>query len=215
MPHSARVVVVSIEVVVAAAAVALAVGVPIWRYAVHRWEVTDTFIVTRSGAIFRDWRIVPLHRVQTVEVSQGILERAFGVARLVVRTASYAGSTEVPGMDAAVARQVADGLTIALAGQVRAGHGDDGADVEGAPDRVRRIRHAPAAGVVHRRRLAAPGRADRAHLPVRPGRPADLRAADRRAGRWPVEELLIRLVVTVGLLGARSAACTSGGSGTA
>ena len=125
--HPARLVVLVVEGAIAAGAVALAVGVPIWRYAVHRWEVTDTFIVTRSGAIFRDWRIVPLHRVQTVEVSQGILERVFGVARLVIRTASYAGSTEVAGMDAKVAREVADGLTVALAGQVRAGHGDDGA----------------------------------------------------------------------------------------
>ena len=127
MPGSAKFIVLSIEVGVAAVAAALAVGVPIWRYAVHRWEVTDTFIVTRSGAIFRDWRIVPLHRVQTVEVSQGVLERAFGVARLVIRTASYAGSTEVAGMDAKVAREVADGLTVALAGHVRSGHGDDGA----------------------------------------------------------------------------------------
>ncbi len=127
MSGSARFIVVGVEGAIAVVAVALAVGVPIWRYAVHRWEVTDTFIVTRSGAIFRDWRIVPLHRVQTVEVSQGVLERAFGVARLVIRTASYAGSTEVAGMDATVAREVADGLTVALAGHVRSGHGDDGA----------------------------------------------------------------------------------------
>ena len=80
--------------------IGLIVGLSLWRYAVHRWEVTDTFIVTRAGAVFRDWRIVPLHRVQTVEVSQSILERIFGVARLVIRTASYAGSTDIEGMDA-------------------------------------------------------------------------------------------------------------------
>ena len=108
--------------VVLCAAVALAVLLPLWQYSVHRWETVEGFILTRSGAVFRDWRIVPLNRVQTVEVSQGMLERAFGVARLVVRTASYAGSTEISGLDATRARKLADSLTAALSGSV-----DDGA----------------------------------------------------------------------------------------
>jgi uncharacterized protein len=105
----------------------LIVGLSLWRYAVHRWEVTDTFIITRSGAVFRDWRIVPLHRVQTVEVSQSILERVFGVARLVIRTASYSGSTDIEGMDADLARQAAARLTETLTGHARSGRTDDGA----------------------------------------------------------------------------------------
>jgi membrane protein YdbS with pleckstrin-like domain len=100
----------------------VAIALPVWRYAVHRWEATDRFVLTRSGAIFRDWRIVPLHRVQTVEVSQSILERVFGVARLVIRTASYAGSTDIHGLNAQVAREVADRLTAALTSDT-----DDGA----------------------------------------------------------------------------------------
>jgi membrane protein YdbS with pleckstrin-like domain len=113
--------------VIAVVLVGLIVGLSLWRYAVHRWEVTDTFIITRAGAVFRDWRIVPLHRVQTVEVSQSILERIFGVARLVIRTASYSGSTDIVGMDADQARQAAARLTEALTGHVRSGRTDDGA----------------------------------------------------------------------------------------
>ena len=113
--------------VVAVLLAGLVIGLSLWRYAVHRWEVTDTFIITRAGAVFRDWRIVPLHRVQTVEVSQSILERIFGVARLVIRTASYSGSTDIEGMDAELARQVAARLTETLTGHVRSGHVDDGA----------------------------------------------------------------------------------------
>jgi membrane protein YdbS with pleckstrin-like domain len=113
--------------VVALLATAAIVGVARWRYAVHRWEVTDTFIITRAGAVFRDWRIVPLHRVQTVEVSQNILERIFGVARLVIRTASYSGSTDIEGMDADIARRVAARLTETLTGHARSGRVDDGA----------------------------------------------------------------------------------------
>jgi membrane protein YdbS with pleckstrin-like domain len=113
--------------VIAVVLVGLIVGLSLWRYAVHRWEVTDTFIITRSGAVFRDWRIVPLHRVQTVEVSQSILERVFGVARLVIRTASYSGSTDIEGMDADLAREVAARLTETLTGHARSGRTDDGA----------------------------------------------------------------------------------------
>ena len=116
------------DVAVGSAVLAGVVGVALWRYAVHRWEVTDDLRRhRRAGAVFRDWRVVPLHRVQTVEVSQGIVERAFRVARLVVRTASYSGSTDIAGMDAAEARRVADHLTATLTGHARAGRRDDGA----------------------------------------------------------------------------------------
>lgn len=113
--------------VVAVGLVGLIVGLSLWRYAVHRWEVTDAFIVTRAGAVFRDWRIVPLHRVQTIEVSQSILERVFGVARLVILTASHAGSTDIEGMDADLARGIAARVTETLIGHVRSGRVDDGA----------------------------------------------------------------------------------------
>jgi hypothetical protein len=122
LSSTARTTTLAIVVPILAVLAVLAIGIPFWRYAVHRWEATDQFVLTRSGAIFRDWRIVPLHRVQTVEVSQSILERVFGVARLVIRTASYAGSTDIAGLQAGVAREVADRLTEALTG-----HADDGA----------------------------------------------------------------------------------------
>lgn len=114
LTHIATVVCVAVLAVVLALNAAVAAGLPFWRYSVHRWEVADGFVFTRSGAVFRDWRIVPLHRVQTVEVSQGLLERAFGVARLEIRTASYAGSTSIAGLEAQQARLVAEGLTAAL-----------------------------------------------------------------------------------------------------
>ena len=125
--HASRVTTFTVMAGLAVLAVAVVVGIPVWRYRVHRWEVTEGFIVTRSGAIFRDWRIVPLHRVQTVEVSQSIVERIFGVARLVIRTASYAGSTEVPGLNGDVARGIAGELSRALARSAHDGLADDGA----------------------------------------------------------------------------------------
>ena len=61
------------------------------RYRVHRWEVTDTAIHTRSGWVTISSRIAPLSRVQTVDSRQGALMRVFGLASLTVTTASAAG----------------------------------------------------------------------------------------------------------------------------
>src|SRR5699024_3644874 len=74
--------------------------VPSWRYRVHRWEVTDDVIYTRAGWINRDWQLVPVNRLQTVDHTQGWLERVFDVATLQVQTASHAGSSRIEGLDA-------------------------------------------------------------------------------------------------------------------
>ena len=46
--------------------VAYVVVVPQWRYAVHRWEVTDTAVYTQTGWWARERRIAPMSRIQTV-----------------------------------------------------------------------------------------------------------------------------------------------------
>src|SRR5699024_11394360 len=78
--------------------------VPSWRYRVHRWEVTDDVIYTRAGWINRSWQLVPVNRLQTVDHTQGWLERVFDVATLQVQTASHAGSSRIEGLDAEEAR---------------------------------------------------------------------------------------------------------------
>jgi membrane protein YdbS with pleckstrin-like domain len=92
------------------ALVVLAV-MPGLRYRVHRWEVTHEAIYTRSGWLRRDVRIVPLSRVQTISTSQTAVMRAFGLASLLVTTASSAGAVRVEGLDAELAREVASDLT--------------------------------------------------------------------------------------------------------
>ena len=76
------------------------------RYRVHRWEVTDTAIHTRSGWLARETRIAPLSRVQTVDSNQGPLMRRFGLATLVVTTASAAGPLTIEGLDEETAARV-------------------------------------------------------------------------------------------------------------
>ncbi|MFE6309187.1 PH domain-containing protein [Nocardiopsis sp. NPDC057823] len=86
--------------------------VPSWRYRVHRWEVTEDVIYTRSGWVSRTWQLVPVSRLQTVDHTQGWLERLFSVATLEVQTASYAGSSTIEGLDADEARGLSEELAV-------------------------------------------------------------------------------------------------------
>ncbi|MGN0063523.1 MAG: PH domain-containing protein [Nocardioides sp.] len=92
-------------------AVAHVTAMPTIRYRVHRWEVTDEAIHTRSGWIGRETRIAPINRVQTVDFSQGAIMRAFGIAALTVTTASAAGPITITGLDAEETRELAARLT--------------------------------------------------------------------------------------------------------
>ncbi len=86
---------------------------PLWRYRVHRWELTDLAVYTRTGWWNQEWRIAPLTRVQTVDNSRGPLARIFGLTELVVTTASAAGPLKIEGLDANVALQLAAAITAA------------------------------------------------------------------------------------------------------
>lgn len=87
------------------------VAMPAIRYRVHRWEVTPTAVHTREGWLSREERIAPLSRVQTVDSSQGALQRLFGLESITVTTASAAGPITIDCLDAPVARRVVADLT--------------------------------------------------------------------------------------------------------
>ncbi|TDC56597.1 hypothetical protein E1212_01080 [Jiangella ureilytica] len=98
-------------VVVAVWGAVVTLVMPLWRYAVHRWEVTEDAVYAVSGWVVREWRVVPLSRIQTVDTIRGPLEQAMSLATLVVTTASSRGAVKVPGIDAQVAARVAEELT--------------------------------------------------------------------------------------------------------
>lgn len=85
--------------------------VPFWRYRVHRWEVTDEAVYTRSGWLWEEWRVAPLSRVQTVDTQRGPLEQAFKLATVTVTTASAAGALKIAGLDHQVAEDLVEHLT--------------------------------------------------------------------------------------------------------
>lgn len=94
------------------AAIHLAV-MPAWRYRVHRWELTDTAIYTRTGWWTQEWRIAPLSRVQTVDSARGPLERLFRLTTLTATTASAAGPVGIEGLDDRTAADLAARITAA------------------------------------------------------------------------------------------------------
>jgi membrane protein YdbS with pleckstrin-like domain len=84
---------------------------PQWRYAVHRWEVTDTAVYTQTGWWAVEQRIAPMSRIQTVDYEEGALSRLFGLASVTVTTASAAGALEIAALDRTLARELVDVLT--------------------------------------------------------------------------------------------------------
>jgi membrane protein YdbS with pleckstrin-like domain len=88
------------------------VAVPQWRYAVHRWEVTDSAVYTQTGWWSREQRIAPMSRIQTVDYAEGAIARIFGLASVTVTTASAAGALHIEGLERGRARAVVDDLTV-------------------------------------------------------------------------------------------------------
>lgn len=89
----------------------VSIGVrPRLRYRVHRWEVTAEAVYTRTGWLSRTWTLVPVSRIQTVDVTRGVVQQLFGLASVAVLTASSQGTVRIPHLDAAVAARVADDL---------------------------------------------------------------------------------------------------------
>jgi uncharacterized protein len=80
------------------------------RFRVHRWEVTGETVYTLTGWLTRTWTLVPIARVQTVDVTRSVVQQLFGLATVAVLTASSQGTVRVPHLEADVARRVADDL---------------------------------------------------------------------------------------------------------
>ena len=90
-----------------------AIIMPRWRYRVHRWEVTDEALYTRSGWFSVHWRIAPISRIQTIDSHRSVGERLFGLANVTATTASAAGPVRIHGLDRELADRLLDQLAVA------------------------------------------------------------------------------------------------------
>jgi membrane protein YdbS with pleckstrin-like domain len=97
----------------AAAAVyaVVAIGVRPWlRHRVYRWEITADAAFTRTGWLTQTWTLVPISRIQTVDVTRGVLQQVFGLATVAVLTASSEGTVRIDHLEHDVAQRVAADL---------------------------------------------------------------------------------------------------------
>jgi membrane protein YdbS with pleckstrin-like domain len=103
---------------VAVAGALAAWWVPRASYRHWRYQVADDALELRHGVVRRVHSAIPYFRVQHIDVAQGPVERAVGLARLVVHTASAGTDATIPG----IAAGDADGLRRLIL--ARAGSGD-------------------------------------------------------------------------------------------
>ncbi|SFJ66587.1 hypothetical protein SAMN04489731_12937 [Amycolatopsis regifaucium] len=97
--------------VIAALGLVWVIAMPVWWFKVHRWEVTETAVYTRSGFFWQEWRVAPMSRIQTVDTLRGPLQQVFKLATVTVTTASARGAVKIRGLDHELAASLAEQLT--------------------------------------------------------------------------------------------------------
>lgn len=92
-----------------ALAAAFVVLHPPRRHRAWRYDLAGDELLVERGALERVRTVVPLARVQHIDVAQGPLERRAGLGRLVVHTAGTAsGDVAIPGLPIATAEAMRD-----------------------------------------------------------------------------------------------------------
>jgi hypothetical protein len=108
---------------VAAGLAAVGGGLAAWwwprsRYRHWRYQVATDALELRHGVVRQIHSAIPYFRVQHIDVARGPFERAVGLSRLVLHTASAGTDATIPG----IAAGDAEGLRRLIL--ARAGHGD-------------------------------------------------------------------------------------------
>ena len=86
------------------------------RYQAWSYRLDERVLETRSGKLFQVTRLLPLNRLQHVDLHQGPLERMYGLARLELHTAGTENaSITIPGLAHEEAVRLRDHL-VALGG---------------------------------------------------------------------------------------------------
>jgi membrane protein YdbS with pleckstrin-like domain len=89
----------------------VAIGVRPWfKHRVYRWEITADAAYTRTGWLSQTWTLVPISRIQTVDVTRGVLQQLFGLSTVAVLTASSQGTVRIWHLENDIAQRVATDL---------------------------------------------------------------------------------------------------------
>jgi membrane protein YdbS with pleckstrin-like domain len=83
-------------------------------YQTWGYRIDAKVLETRSGIWFRVIKLLPLARLQHVDLRRGPLERAHGLASLILHTAgTHQATLVIPGLDADEAARLRDRLVAA------------------------------------------------------------------------------------------------------
>lgn len=97
--------------VIAAVTVWFCLWYPPRLYSSWGYRIDAKVLETRSGRVFQRARLLPLSRLQHVDIERGPLERMFGLAALVLHTAgTHSANIRIPGLEAAEATRLRDHL---------------------------------------------------------------------------------------------------------
>jgi len=89
----------------------ITIGIPLLRYKYWRFTLMDEELFLERGIFNRVRTVVPLRRIQHLDVSQDVLEREFDLGKLIVHTAgTRSADVVVPGLAYAEAEQFRDDL---------------------------------------------------------------------------------------------------------
>ena len=84
---------------------------PSRSYAEWGYRVDERVLETKHGILFRTVALLPLSRLQHVDLNRGPLERMFGLASLTLYTAgTQQAAIEIPGLEAREAARLRDQL---------------------------------------------------------------------------------------------------------
>ena len=70
------------------------------------WLETDNDLLLSKGKLWHTFTVVPYGRVQYLDVSQGPIERRYGLKTLRLHTASASVDAKIPGLDADLADEL-------------------------------------------------------------------------------------------------------------
>ena len=85
---------------------------PSFEYQYFRWDVREDDIIVQQGVLFRQWVVIPRHRIQHVDTTQGPIERFMGIANLRIYTAAgVSADGSIPGLLEEHAEKIRDDLS--------------------------------------------------------------------------------------------------------
>ena len=98
--------------------IGVVVGIALWllwliprQVRAMGWAVTGTDLQIRKGIMFKSLTVVPLGRLQYVDVEEGPVARHFGIAQVKLHTASASTDAELPGIPREQAAQLREEIS--------------------------------------------------------------------------------------------------------